>query len=367
MEFVLGQSSRHWERLRVSSYRGFFLFPQRIDKVGVSFQTTPMGIITYTHSPRTGVDSSRHTHGSESSTIVQGLVQDLNVFHTHGVWLSWQNLTTADAFMTQWVFSFTTTNRYIPKGITSRIRTQSLRTGVHDAVGCPFLPRQTDEYPRVLHHAFAPKVYGLVYMTQMNTHGYYITHLHPKSTEWCTWRSGFSFFTTTNRWLPTDITSRICTQSLRTGVHDVDEYPRVLHHAFAPKDYGLVYMTQWVFLFYHDKQTNTHGYLTYTGLIFPDHKKGLVSNTHHGKKHLLKTCTHDRMIGGKAAKRSNSGATAKKTTFLDETNHAAVSLTPKEDDWSLWVSTLAPQIPHHSSHSNENGVFCNDHYRQRTK
>jgi hypothetical protein len=94
----------------------------------------------------------------------------------------------------------------------------------------------------------------------------------------------------------------------------------------------MVYMTQWVFLFYHDKQTNTHGYLTYTGLIFPDHKKGLVSNTHHGKKHLLKTCTHDRMIGGKAAKRSNSGATAKKTTFLDETNHAAVSLTPKEDD-----------------------------------
>ena len=60
--------------------------------------------------------------------------------------------------------------------------------------------------------------------------------------------------------------------------------------------------------------------------------QGLVSNTHHGKKHMLKNCTHDRMSGGKAAQRSNSGATAKKTTFLDETNHAAVSLTPKEDD-----------------------------------
>jgi len=29
---------------------------------------------------------------------------------------------------------------------------------------------------------------------------------------------------------------------------------------------------------------------------------GLVSNTHHGKKHMLKNCTHDRMSGGKAAK-----------------------------------------------------------------
>jgi len=47
--------------------------------------------------------------------------------------------------------------------------------------------------------------------------------------------------------------------------------------------------------------------------------QGLVSNTHHGKKHMLKNCAHDRMSGGKAAKRSNSGATAKKTTFSDET------------------------------------------------
>ena len=75
-----------------------------------------------------------------------------------------------------------------------------------------------------------------------------------------------------------------------------------------------------------------------------DHQKaqGLVSNTHHDKKHMLTHCTHDRMSGGKAAKRSNSGATAKKMTSLDETNHAAVSLTPTEDDSSRWVSTLAP-------------------------
>ena len=48
-DLVYGQSSSHWQRLRVSSYREFFLFyhepyqPQRINKVRVSFQTTPMG------------------------------------------------------------------------------------------------------------------------------------------------------------------------------------------------------------------------------------------------------------------------------------------------------------------------------------
>jgi len=95
--------------------------------------------------------------------------------------------------------------------------------------------------------------------------------------------------------------------------------------------------------------------------------QGLVSNTHHGKKHMSQNCTHDRMGRGKAVKQLNSGATAKKTTFSDETNQAAVSLTPKEDDSSWWVSTFAPQMPHHSSHSNENGVLCNGHYRQKTK
>jgi len=72
--------------------------------------------------------------------------------------------------------------------------------------------------------------------------------------------------------------------------------------------------------------------------------QGLVTNTHHDYKHRLKSCTHDRMSGGKAAKRSNSGVTVKKTTSLDETNHATVSLTPTEDDSSRWVSTLAPLI-----------------------
>jgi len=62
----------------------------------------------------------------------------------------------------------------------------------------------------------------------------------------------------------------------------------------------------------------------------------------HDKKHMSKNCTHDRMSRGKAGKRSNSGATANKTTSLDETNHAAVSLTPTEDDSRWWVSTLAP-------------------------
>jgi len=70
--------------------------------------------------------------------------------------------------------------------------------------------------------------------------------------------------------------------------------------------------------------------------------QGLVSNTHHDKKHMLKNYTLDRMSGGKAAKRSNSDATTKKMMSLDETNHAAVSLTPTEDDFSRWVSTLAP-------------------------
>jgi len=47
------------------------------------------------------------------------------------------------------------------------------------------------------------------------------------------------------------------------------------------------------------------------------------------------------MSGGKAAKRSTSGPTSKKKTFLDEKNHAAVSITFKEVDSSRWVSTLA--------------------------
>jgi len=48
------------------------------------------------------------------------------------------------------------------------------------------------------------------------------------------------------------------------------------------------------------------------------------------------------MGGGKGAKRTNSASMGKKTTLLDETNHAAVSLLPKKTDYNWWVSTLAP-------------------------
>ena len=48
------------------------------------------------------------------------------------------------------------------------------------------------------------------------------------------------------------------------------------------------------------------------------------------------------MSSGKGAKRSNSDSVGKKTTFLDDANHAAVSLLPKKIDCSRWVSTLAP-------------------------
>jgi len=41
----------------------------------------------------------------------------------------------------------------------------------------------------------------------------------------------------------------------------------------------------------------------------------LVSNTHHGYKHMLRTCTHDMMTEGKAAKRTNSGARPRKRRF----------------------------------------------------
>jgi hypothetical protein len=58
--------------------------------------------------------------------------------------------------------------------------------------------------------------------------------------------------------------------------------------------------------------------------------------------HAQKNGTHDRMSGGKGAKRTNSGSVGKKTTFLDETNHAAESLLRKKTDCSRWVSTLAP-------------------------
>ena len=62
--------------------------------------------------------------------------------------------------------------------------------------------------------------------------------------------------------------------------------------------------------------------------------QGLVSNTHHSKTCMVKHHTHDRMSGGKTAKQQNSGSAGKKTTSLDETNHAVVSLFPTEEDSS---------------------------------
>jgi len=67
-------------------------------------------------------------------------------------------------------FTTTVTNRWIPTGITWRICTHSLRTGVHAAVGFPFLPRQANKYSRVLHTrvSFFPdhNIKGLLFPNQ---------------------------------------------------------------------------------------------------------------------------------------------------------------------------------------------------------
>jgi len=70
------------------------------------------------------------------------------------------------------------------------------------------------------------------------------------------------------------------------------------------------------------------------------------------------------MKAGKGAKRSTSGSAGKKTTYLDEINHAVVSLLPKEDDSSQWVSTLAPLTllkvaSKHAVTLNENRILYN--------
>ena len=77
-------------------------------------------------------------------------------------------------------------------------------------------------------------------------------------------------------------------------------------------------------------------------IVMVQKAQGFVGNTHHDEKHMLTNYTLDRMSGAKTTKRSNSGATPKKMAALDETNHAAVSLIPTEDDSTRWVSTLAP-------------------------
>jgi len=70
------------------------------------------------------------------------------------------------------------------------------------------------------------------------------------------------------------------------------------------------------------------------------------------------------MSGGKGVKRTNSGSAVKKTTFLDETNHADVSLLPKKEDSSRWVSTLVPltlfaAATIHATKLNENRMLYN--------
>jgi len=70
------------------------------------------------------------------------------------------------------------------------------------------------------------------------------------------------------------------------------------------------------------------------------------------------------MSGGKGAKRTNSGSAVQKTTFSDETNHAPVSLLPKKQDSSQWVSTLVPltllaAASIHAAKLNENRMLYN--------
>ena len=86
-EFVYGHSSHYWKRPQVSLTRGFFFISPRTSPTstdrqgGVSFQRTPPWakslILTL---PGLRVSTQRHTYGSESVPIVQGLVYDLNVY-----------------------------------------------------------------------------------------------------------------------------------------------------------------------------------------------------------------------------------------------------------------------------------------------
>jgi len=78
-----------------------------------------------------------------------------------------------------------------------------------------------------------------------------------------------------------------------------------------------------------------------TKQAMPPKAQGLV-NTHCNKTCTLKNCTYDRMSGGKGPKRSISGTAAKKTTFLDQTNHACAYLLPAQEEFGWWGSTLAP-------------------------
>ena len=70
------------------------------------------------------------------------------------------------------------------------------------------------------------------------------------------------------------------------------------------------------------------------------------------------------MSYGKGVKQMNSGSAVKKMTFSDETNHATVSLLPKKEDSSRWVSTLVPltllnETSKHAGKLNEKRLLYN--------
>jgi len=74
--------------------------------------------------------------------------------------------------------------------------------------------------------------------------------------------------------------------------------------------------------------------------------------------------THGSMNAGKGTKWTNSGSAGKKTTYSDEIIHVVVSLLPKEDVSSRWVSTLAPltflrAASKHAVTLNENRMLYN--------
>jgi len=118
-------SHKIWMDFFLSPHIVGFLFyhkpcqPQRINKVGVSFQTTPMGKITYTHSPRTGVDSSK-------------TYPRVRIFACGP-----KTGTRSKCLQTPW-------------GVTLTMEPNHPRR-LQEAVGFFFLPRQTNKYPRVLH------------------------------------------------------------------------------------------------------------------------------------------------------------------------------------------------------------------------
>jgi len=153
-------------------------------------------------------------------------------------------------------------------------------------------------------------------------------------------------------------------------------------HAYGPRSapiaQGLVYDINASHAFGLRKLKRTYGFVSTpiaqglveiintkdTKMVMSPKAQGLVSNTHHSKTCMVKHCTHDRMSGGKTTKPQNSGCAVKKTTSSDETNHAVVSLLPKKEDSSQWVSTLAPltllkAASKHVAKLNENRMMYN--------